>query len=157
MAPELEFRNAQVDAGEGERLAQAMRQEIAVMYNGLELDGDSMPRAGAAELSPPQGAFLVGWIGAQAICCGGVKGLDPRTCEIKKMYVIPERRGQGVARVLLHALEDRARELGYEVARLDTGPKQPRARGLYEDEGYVEIADFNGNPVAVFWGEKPLR
>jgi hypothetical protein len=42
------------------------------------------------------------------------------------------------------------------VARLDTGPKQMGARGLYESEGYAEIADFNGNPVAVFWGEKPL-
>jgi hypothetical protein len=54
------------------------------------------------------------------------------------------------------ALEDRARELGYEVARLDTGPKQHGARGLFEAEGYLEIPDFNGNPVAVFWGEQPL-
>ena len=72
------------------------------------------------------------------------------------MYVVPELRGQGVARVLLHALEAKARELGYVVARLDTGPKQLSARGLYESEGYAEIEDFNGNPVACFWGEKPL-
>ena len=57
---------------------------------------------------------------------------------------------------LLHELEDRARGLGYTVARLDTGPKQPVARGLYESEGYVEVANFNGNPVATFFGEKPL-
>jgi GNAT superfamily N-acetyltransferase len=155
--PELEFRDAAVDAGEGGRLAQAMRDEIAVMYDGLELDGDTMPRAGPDELSPPGGAFLVGWTGEQPVCCGGVKRLDATTCEIKKMYVTPERRGQGIARMLLHALEDRARELGYSVARLDTGPKQRHARGLYEGEGYAEIPDFNGNPVAVFWGEKPLR
>ena len=60
------------------------------------------------------------------------------------------------ARALLHALEAKARELGYTIARLDTGPKQERARGLYESEGYVEIENFNGNPVAAFWGEKPL-
>src|SRR5262249_10658694 len=104
----------------------------------------------------PNGAFLVGWLGAEPVCCGGVKRLDERTCEIKKMYVVPALRGKGVARALLHALEAKARELGYTVARLDTGPKQRQAQGLYESEGYVEIDDFNRNPVAVFWGEKPL-
>ena len=52
-------------------------------------------------------------------------------------------------------LELLAVEMGYTVARLDTGPKQV-ARGLFESEGYVEIPDFNGNPVASYWGEKPL-
>ena len=152
----IEFRDSHVDAGPGGELAQAMRDEIAVMYDGLELDGDHMPRAGARELSPPGGAFLVGWVGGAPVCCGGVKRLDQRTCEIKKMYVVPALRGQGVARALLHALEAKARELGYAIARLDTGPKQRQAQGLYESEGYAEIDDFNGNPVAVFWGEKPL-
>jgi GNAT superfamily N-acetyltransferase len=152
----IEFRPGAVDAGDGATLAQAMRDEIAVMYDGLELDGDTMPKAGPAELSPPGGAFIVGYIDGEPVCCGGVKRLDHRRCEIKKMYVIPARRGQGVARRLLHALEDSARELGYEIARLDTGPKQLNARGLYEAEGYMRIPDFNGNPVAVFWGEKQL-
>ena len=152
----IEFRDGRVDAGPGAELAQAMRDEIAVMYDGLELDGDAMPKAGPLELSPPGGAFLVGWSGDVAVSCGGVKRLDERTCEIKKMYVVPGHRGHGVARALLHALEAKARELGYVVARLDTGPKQLSARGLYESEGYAEIANFNGNPVAAFWGEKPL-
>jgi hypothetical protein len=39
---------------------------------------------------------------------------------------------------------------------LDTGPRQPHARGLYESEGYVPIANFNDNPVATFFGEKRL-
>jgi GNAT superfamily N-acetyltransferase len=72
------------------------------------------------------------------------------------MYVAPGARGGGIARVLLHELEDRARRAGYTVARLDTGPKQPHARALYESEGYVEIENFNGNPVATFFGEKRL-
>ena len=156
MSAELTFVDAEVDSGPGAELAQAMRDEIAVMYDGLELDGASMPRAGQAELSPPGGAFIVGYAGGEPICCGGVKRLDNERCEIKKMYVVPEWRGKGIARKLLHALEDRARGLAYSIARLDTGPKQLSARGLYEDEGYVKIEDFNGNPVAVFWGEKPL-
>jgi GNAT superfamily N-acetyltransferase len=150
------FSDGDVDSGPGGALAQAMRDEIAVMYDGLELDGDTMPKAGQPELSPPHGAFLVGWNDGEPICCGGVKRLDDRICEIKKMYVVPAARGTGVARLLLHVLEDRARELGFEIARLDTGPRQGNAQGLYESEGYVAIPDFNGNPVAVFWGEKPL-
>jgi GNAT superfamily N-acetyltransferase len=156
LTPEIVFSDGDVDAGPGGALAQAMRDEIAVMYDGLELDGDTMPKAGRAELSPPHGAFLVGWTDGEPICCGGVKRLDDRICEIKKMYVVPAARGTGVARLLLHVLEDKARELGYEIARLDTGPRQRNAQGLYESEGYVAIPDFNGNPVAAFWGEKPL-
>jgi GNAT superfamily N-acetyltransferase len=154
--PRVTFEDAQVDAGEGATLAQAMRAEIAAMYDGLELDGEDMPRAGPAELSPPGGAFLIGRVDGRAVCCGGVKRLDSRTCEIKKMYLVPELRGRGVARTLLHALEQRAREIGYPTARLDTGPRQANARGLYEAAGYREIENFNGNPVAVFWGEKSL-
>lgn len=157
MTSDLTFVDARVDDGDGSLLAQAMRDEIAVMYDGLELDGDRMPRAGQAELSPPGGAFIVGLDATgRPVCCGGVKRLDEQRCEIKKMYVVPEWRGKGVARTLLHELEARASRLGYAVARLDTGPKQLSARGLYEDEGYERIPDFNGNPVAVFWGEKPL-
>lgn len=152
----LSYEAARVDAGPGGDLAQAMRDEIALIYDGLELDGDSMPKAGPAELSPPGGTFVVGYLGGQPACCGGVKRLEARICEIKKMYVIPALRGRGVARALLGELEEQARCLGYEVARLDTGPKQAGARGLYESEGYVEAEDFNGNPVAVFWGEKRL-
>ena len=153
---EIVFSAGRVESGDGATLAQAMRDEIAIMYDGLELDGDSMPRAGAAELSPPGGAFVVGYHGPRLACCGGVKRLDDRRCEIKKMYVVPELRGRGVARALLHELEGTARGLGYAIARLDTGPKQLNARGLYESEGYAETADFNGNPVAVYWAEKPL-
>ena len=152
----IEFRDGAVDAGPGAVLAQAMRHEIASLYDGIELDGDDMPRAGPAELSPPGGAFLVGWRGTEAICCGGVKRLDAHTCEIKRMYVIPGARGQGVGRALLAALEDKARSLDYDIARLDTGPAQPGAQALYQSEGYAEIGNFNANPVASFWGEKLL-
>jgi len=154
---EIEFRAANVDAGAGGELAQAMREEIAEMYDGLELDGPSMPKAGAEELSPPGGAFIVGRQDGEPVCCGGVKRLTDEICEIKKMYVVPAARGQGLARTLLHELERTALGLGYPVARLDTGPKQVHAQSLYRSEGYDEIEDFNGNPVAVFWGEKRLR
>jgi GNAT superfamily N-acetyltransferase len=69
---------------------------------------------------------------------------------------VPAARGQGIARALLHALEDAAKRIGYDVVRLDTGPRQPHAQGLYLSEGYRVIPNFNGNPVATFFGEKRL-
>ena len=72
------------------------------------------------------------------------------------MYVVPEARGRGVARELLVALEELARDMGYAVARLDTGAKQPGAQRMYERAGYVPRSDYNGNPYASFWGEKRL-
>jgi GNAT superfamily N-acetyltransferase len=154
--PPIEFRAAEFDAGAGATLLQSMRDEMRELYDGLDMDSDDMPRAGAAELGPPTGALIVGWTGGVAVCVGGVKRLDERTCEIKRMYVAPGWRGRGVARALLGELEATARRLGYEIARLDTGPQQQGARGLYESAGYSEIENFNANPVASFWGEKPL-
>jgi GNAT superfamily N-acetyltransferase len=154
---EIEFRVMAMDEGDAAMLAQAMRDEISGMYDGMDLDSPQMPKAGIAELGPPHGAFLVGYRGGAPICCGGVKRLDERGCELKRMYVAPEARGDGVGRRLLRALEDAARELGYAVARLDTGPRQRGAQHLYESAGYAPIANFNGNPVASFFGEKPLR
>ena len=137
-------------------LAQGMRDEIAALYDGLQLDGPDMPKAGAAELSPPGGAFVVGFDAGVPVCCGGIKRLPDGACEIKKMFVASEARGRGVARALLVELERLAQELGYEIARLDTGPKQTRARQMYERAGYAPIENFNANPVATFFGEKAL-
>jgi GNAT superfamily N-acetyltransferase len=139
-------------------LVDAMREEIAVMYDGLDLDADAMPKAGPGELGPPGGVYLVGFDEAgTAICGGGLKRLDDEACEIKRMFVIPEARNRGHARELLVALEDAARDRGYSVIRLDTGPKQKHSERLYRDTGYTEIENFNANPMASFFGEKHLE
>lgn len=155
MIEKLEFRPADSGAEPGASLIRAMSEEIGALYPiGLEAPG--MPSATPSDLGPPGGTFLLGWHEGVAVCCGGVKRLPDGTCEIKRMYVLPAARGQGVARALLGALEDAARQLGYSIARLDTGPKQPHAQALYESAGYARIGNFNANPVASFWGEKAL-
>lgn len=151
----IEFRDGLIDAGDGAVLIQAMRDEMAKMYE-RALDGPTMPKAGPAEMNPPNGQFIIGYSDGVAVCCGGIKRLDAETCEIKRMYVVPEARGRGVARELLAALEVCGRAHGYTLARLDSGPKQPAAQHLYESAGYAQIANFNGNPIATFFGEKLL-
>ncbi len=152
----LEFRSCPADEDPAATLLAQMRGEMAGLYDGLDLDAPDMPSAGAGDLGPPGGTFVVGWRGDVAICCGGFKRLPGGACEIKRMFVAPGARGGGVARALLAELERRARELGYDAVRLDTGPRQPRAQRMYERAGYVAIANFNANPVASFFGEKRL-
>ncbi len=152
----LEFRVGPVEEEPAAGLVRQMRDEIAALYDGLQLDGPDMPKAGPRELGPPGGLFVVGYDGAAAVCCGGIKALPDGACEIKKMFVVAPARGRGVARALLVELEGLARDLGYAVARLDTGPRQTRAQRMYERAGYTPIANFNANPVASFFGEKRL-
>jgi GNAT superfamily N-acetyltransferase len=152
----IAFRDGLVDSGDGGVLERAMRAELAVLYAGLEVAGEDMPKAGPADLNPPNGVFLVGYEGSHAVCCGGIKTLEPGVCEFKRMYVVPDLRGRGVARALLGALEDRARQLGFHTARLDTGDRQPAAQHIYESAGYEQIENFNANPVATFFGQKQL-
>jgi GNAT superfamily N-acetyltransferase len=156
-ATEIEFRTAPFDSCDAAVLVQAYHEEIAVIYDGLDLNSSNMPPAGAAQLRAPNGTFLVGYEEGEPICCGGVKRLDEHHCELKRMYVVPHARERGVARRLLGALEHAAAQLGYTTARLATGPRQPAAQHLYESAGYVGIGNFNDEPAASFFGEKPLR
>jgi len=117
---------------------------------------DKPPSASAAEMALPDGAFLVAYVDDVPVACGGLKRLDDETAEVKHIYVVPEARSRGLGRSILMALEDEARRLGYRRARLDTGPRQPHARRLYESTGYVAILVYNDNPFADFWAEKRL-
>lgn len=135
-------------------LIEAMVAELRELYAikegrlGVPLD--------PAEMAPPTGVYLVGWVGGETVAGGGLRSIGPALGEIKRMYVAPTWRGRGVARRLLAALEDAARALGHDRVRLDTGPKQPEARHLYETAGYASIPNYNGNHHAAFWGEKVL-
>ena len=129
----------------------AMIEELEPLYG--RIDGEGLPTAAPADFA----AFLVGFDDdGRPVCGGGLKPLGDGAVEIKRMFVVREARGRGVARALLVALEDAARDLGFTVVRLDTGPKQPEAERMYRAAGYREIGAFNGNPIASFFGEKRL-
>jgi uncharacterized protein (DUF952 family)/GNAT superfamily N-acetyltransferase len=148
---------APMDAGTppASDLIEAMVQEMADLY-GIRIDRDDMPSATRADFQRPGGTFLVGHLDGEPVAGGGVKAFGPGVGEIKRMYVAPHVRGRGVARRLLTALEDAARRLGHQHVRLDTGPDQPHAKALYESAGYTEIANYNANPKATYFGEKAL-
>ncbi|GAA1414159.1 GNAT family N-acetyltransferase [Catellatospora coxensis] len=90
-------------------------------------------------LDAPGAAWVVVYDGGQPIGCGGLRGLDEHTGEIKWVYVREAARGRQAGRLLLAKLEDTARELGYTRIRLSTGDRQPEALGLYHSTGYRPV------------------
>jgi ribosomal protein S18 acetylase RimI-like enzyme len=153
-ADELRFVSCDPEMPPASELLAAMRAELIGAYdNASRLDN---PPLLPAELRAPDGGYYVGYEGSEAVAGGGLRRLGEDTAEIKRMYVRPEARSRGVAAALLRVLEEAAGAMGYKLTRLDTGPKQVTAQRLYRAAGYVEIAPYNDNPFACFWGEKLL-
>lgn len=150
----LRFAPADPTAAPARQLLAAMTGEIDGLYPDFE--SAVVSPVDPSEMVAPHGRYLVGWAGETPVAGGGLRRLAEGVVEIKRMYVVPSWRGRGVAGALLGALEAAAVELGYRTARLDTGPRQPHARRLYEHAGYRSVPCYNRNRRASFWGEKEL-
>ena len=96
----------------------------------------------------PRGVFLLGHI--ENCLAGGVglRPLEERVCEMKRLYVFDQFKGKGVGKALCNALVSHAKDLGYEKMRLDTLEKMESARGLYRLLGFREIEAYCFNPEA---------
>jgi len=77
-----------------------------------------------------------------------MRKLAPGVCEMKRLFLRPAYRRQGLGRVLVDSIIDEARKLGYTHMRLDTLPgRMDQAIALYRSVGFVEIAPYYENPV----------
>ncbi len=110
---------------------------------------DEMAKATATQFEPPDGAFIVLLDGGTTVAGGGLRRLDEQACEIKRVWASPDRLRRGLASRVMAALEEQAVNLGYRVARLETGPRQPEAVALYTRLGYRRIPVFGDYPQAV--------
>jgi len=106
-----------------------------------------------ASLKQPSVLFAVARDGAfRAQGCGAVV-LSAEFGELKRMYVSPQCRDQGVGKRLIDLLESKAAELGCSLLQLETGPFQPEALGLYERCGYERrgpFGQYTDDPLSVF-------
>ncbi|MEV7521668.1 GNAT family N-acetyltransferase [Streptomyces sp. NPDC091371] len=99
---------------------------------------------------PPQGLYLIAYDASEApVASGGWRGQEQNDegysdgdAELKRMYVIPEARSLGLARRMLAALEEDAREAGRARMVLETGDQQPEAIALYLSSGYTMAPKF---------------
>jgi len=101
--------------------------------------------------------FLIRHDGAPA-GCGGIQLFGTEYGELKRMFVRPQFRGLGLAKLMLNHLADYARDHGVGILRLETGIHQHAAIGLYEREGFRLVpafGEYKADPLSRFY-EKPL-
>lgn len=120
----------------GVGLRTAQQAEIEERYG--TPDSEPGPKPSASDIA----VFLVAYLDGVPVACGGLRPIDAEHGEIKRMYVIPERRGSGISTAVLRALEAEARGRGWNRLVLETGPAQPDAIRFYEREGYAAIPNF---------------
>jgi putative acetyltransferase len=143
------------DTKDAQPLMKQLDDDLMQRYPALQATHDLR----AQDVTDPNFTFLVARTGGGAVGCGALRVLEPGVGEVKRMFVVPEFRGRGIARCILEALESRARELGYAVVRLETGLGQLEVIGLYKSAGYREIAGFGehaDNPFSVCFEKRLL-
>jgi GNAT superfamily N-acetyltransferase len=133
------------------RLAEALRDEVE--ERGAHNDA-ARPDTPLTEAIKRDSDTLVAYADREPVGIGALRVLDGGVAEIKRMYVVPEHRGAGVARRILGDLEGLARSRGLRAIRLDTNARLVEANRMYIGAGYVQIEDYNSNPRADRWYEK---
>ena len=129
-------------------VAALFRAYAAELPVDLALQGFAAELAGLpGDYAPPEGSLLIarGADGAAAGCVG-LRPLDDRICEMKRLYVHPAARQTGLGRALAVAIIEVARHRGYREMKLDTLAQLDRAIALYRGLGFVPIAPYGHHP-----------
>ncbi|HEX3129111.1 MAG TPA: GNAT family N-acetyltransferase [Thermoanaerobaculia bacterium] len=130
-------------------LIQALNAELSATY---PEPGATHFRLDPEETKEGRGTFLVARVDGVPMACGAIRKNDDETVEIKRMYVAPEARGQGLSRRVLSALEAEAARLNVKRIVLETEPRQHAAIALYERSGFQRIPAFGeyiGSPMSI--------
>jgi GNAT superfamily N-acetyltransferase len=144
----VELQAASIEDPRGKALLEALSSELRSIY------GDD----GTERFQDPC-HFLLACSRGKTLGCAALVPFSSQTLEVKRMYVTPEARGQGVGRLLLAGLESWARQHGYHRLILETGDLRPEAAGLYRAAGFQPIepyGPFVGNPHSLCF-EKTFR
>jgi putative acetyltransferase len=129
------------------RLIRTVWQEFSAVGPGYPISDGELDRVFEDHRPPRAGYFVLEDEGGRLVGGGGfgpLAGADAGTCEVRKMYFLPEVRGLGLGRELLGAILDAARAAGYRVAYLETLARMVAARALYASFGFEQLAAPRG-------------
>jgi len=116
---------------------------VDLCFQGFEKELAGLP----GDYAPPGGRLYLAFVNDQPAGCVGLRKIEGGASEMKRLYVRPLFRGQGIGRQLVLALVKDARELGYARMLLDTLPSMKRALELYRTMGFKPIDPYRANPV----------
>ena len=117
---------------------------VNLCFQGFEEELATLP----GRYAPPPGRLLLAWEGEQAAGCVALRPLDAGACEMKRLFVRPAYRGQGLGRILALQMVSDATALGYTVMRLDTLDPLDPAMLLYCELGFQRRAPYYANPLS---------
>jgi ribosomal protein S18 acetylase RimI-like enzyme len=125
---------------------------VSLAHQNYEAEFTNIP----GKYAPPEGRLLLAERGGEVAGCVAFRKVDDRICEMKRLYVRPGARGEGLGRRLAERLLVEARKAGYEEMRLDVLAEFENARNLYADLGFApaEPIAFNPLPGTDFLGLK---
>ena len=142
-----EIRSAEIprDLGVVRGLFQEYVDSLAIdlYFQELEQELASLP----GKYSPPGGRLLLAWRGDEPVGCIALRPIDAATCEMKRLYVRPQARGEQLGRRLAERICREAKDAGYTRICLDTLPSMAAAQKLYQSLGFVPIEPYVFNPV----------
>lgn len=95
----------------------------------------------------PSGVLFLAMVDEAPAGCVGVRRINVGDCEMKRLYVQPDARGNGIARRLVGCAIGAARKMGYARMLLDTLENMTEARSLYRSVGFGEIPAYYPNPL----------
>lgn len=121
------------DAG---RLLAEMCADLSARYH--RLPSPFLPE----EAMTARAAFVVARLDGRPVGCGALRQIDDQSVEVKRMFVVPSARRQGISRRLLEELERLAGVFGYSKVILETGQYQPEALALYHSAGYRKTEPY---------------
>jgi putative acetyltransferase len=121
---------------------------VDLCFQGFQQELDGLP----GDYAPPDGGLLLAIDGDRVVGCVAIRKLGDGICEMKRLYVQPGYRGQGLGRRLAESVIAEARAIGYRKMRLDSLTSLKEAAGLYRSLGFIEISPYRYNPLpdAVF-------